>query len=508
MLLIYPPVAKPCEPPAGIAKLAGALKGRGVKFSVLDASLEALLYLLEHAVVRLKSIDDRWTARSIRNMKANLEALKGPGLFGNLDRYKRAVADINRALEASAADMGVVLGLANYQHGSFSPVRSSDLLSAAERPEDNPFYQYFRTRLLPMLEKERPSMIGISLNYLSQALCAFAMIGFLRKEFPGLRLVMGGGLVTSWMKRPGWRNPFDGLIDYLVSGPGEHELLCILGLQDLPLGHITPDYSALPVDNYLSPGFILPYSAACGCFWNKCSFCPEKVEANPYVPVPTGQVLSDLRGLILKTNPVLLHLLDNAVSPGLMEALAQFPPGVPWYGFARIDHKLADMDFCRALRRSGCVMLKLGLESGDQGVLDRMGKGITLDTASTVLKNLRHAGIAAYVYLLFGTPTEGHVEALKTMDFTVRHSETITFLNLAVFNMPVNRESSAEFQTSRFYEGDLSLYTDFAHPGGWGRKQVRRFLDLEFRRHPAIAEIIRRDPPVFTSNHAPFFLGV
>jgi hypothetical protein len=35
--------------------------------------------------------------------------------------------------------------------------------------------------------------------------------------------------------------------------------------------------------------------------------------------------------------------------------------------------------------------------------------------------------------------------------------------------------------------------------------RVRRFLDREWKRHPLIAPILRRDPPIFTSNHAPFF---
>ena len=47
------------------------------------------------------------------------------------------------------------------------------------------------------------------------------------------------------------------------------------------------------------------------------------------------------------------------------------PAGAPWYGFVRVTRRLADEDFCRALKLSGCVMLKLGLESGDQGVLTR-----------------------------------------------------------------------------------------------------------------------------------------
>ena len=151
-------------------------------------------------------------------------------------------------------------------------------------------------------------------------------------------------------------------------------------------------------------------------------------------------------------------------------------------------------------------MLKLGIESGDQTVLDRMDKGIELDIVSRALRALKKAGIATYVYLLFGTPYETLTEARRTLEFTVRHSDAIGFLNLAVFNMPLCGGWTKEFQTNSFYEGDLSLYTDFAHPQGWGRRQVRDFLEQEFRREHAIASILKKDPPVFTSNHAPFFV--
>ena len=204
--------------------------------------------------------------------------------------------------------------------------------------------------------------------------------------------------------------------------------------------------------------------------------------------------------------PVLLHFLDNAISPALMHSLVENPPGLPWYGFARIERQLTDSDFCKALKRSGCVMLKLGIESGDQGVLDRMGKGISLDMVSLALKALKGAGIATYVYFLFGTPYETLTEARRTLEFTVNHSEEISFLNLAVFNMPVCGEWAQEFETSSFYEGDLSLYTDFSHPDGWGRRQVRDFLENEYKKERSIAAILKKDPPFFTSNHAPFFV--
>lgn len=502
MLLIFPPLAKACEPPAGIARLAASLKAHGLPCRLFDANLEGQLWLLDQPL----SAADTWSRRAFKGVSRNLAALRDTSAYRTPDRYRRAVSDLNRVLSLSTAGKNATAGLADYQHATLSPLRSADLLAAAREPERNPFFPYFSRRLPELLTGV--GTVGFSLNYLSQALCTFAMIGHVREQYPTLKIVLGGGLVTSWMQHPGWRTPFEDLVDHLISGPGEEPLAALLGIAAPPHRHVTPDYSTLPLKEYLSPGLILPYSAAGGCYWNRCSFCPERAEGNTYHPVPISRVLSDLKRLTEQTGPILIHLLDNAISPALLHALAGNPPGSGWYGFARIDEHLADQEFCHALKRSGCVMLKLGLESGDQGVLDRMGKGITLELASRVLTNLERAGIAVYCYLLFGTPGETAVEARRTLDFVVRHHQAITFLNLALFNMPLHGEEAAEYGSRPFYDGDLSLYTAFRHPGEWHRGAVRGFLESEFKRHPAIAAIVRADPPYFSSNHAPFLCGI
>jgi radical SAM superfamily enzyme YgiQ (UPF0313 family) len=413
--------------------------------------------------------------------------------------------DLNRLLDMTANSGGVRLGLANYQHEELSPARSADLIRAAENPEGNPLYLYFRKRLTDYMKSERPSIIGFSLNYLTQALCAFAMIGFLKREHPGVKVILGGGLVTSWMRNPYWKNPFQGLVDHLVAGPGEAALLSFVGVTRPEDNHFRPNYDSFPMGNYFAPGPILPYSSSSGCYWNKCSFCPERAERNTYDAVPADNVIDDILHLVDKHKPVLIHLLDNAISPSLMKTICEHPPGAPWYGFARITKHLTDPDFCVALKQSGCVLLKLGLESGDQNVLDSLQKGINLEEASLALKNLKKTGISTYIYLLFGTPPEGLAEARRTLQFVAKHNDCIGFLNLAIFNMPIYGPEVRQMETRAFYEGDLSLYTGFDHPKGWSRQLIRQFLDKEFRRHPAIAPILRRDPPVFTSNHAPFF---
>lgn len=500
MLLIHPPVAKPSEPPAGLARLAGALQRHGVSCTLLDANCEALLWLIsQHS-----GTEDTWTRRAAKHHADNCAALRHKQTYSSFDRYSKAVREVNRLLAMNGKKHGVALSLADFQMERFSPVKSADLLAAAASPELNPFYDWF-SRRLPEVMEGSVATVGFSLNYLSQAVCTFAMAGFLRQVAPELKILLGGGLVTSWCSRPDWRNPFAGLFDELIAGPGEARLLAHAGVATENSVAALPDYSLLPLSDYLSPGLILPYSASSGCYWNHCSFCPEQAEGNNYHPLPVSSVLSQLQGLADRYRPSLIHLLDNAVSPLVLQGLAEHPPGPPWYGFARIEEILTDQPFCIALRQSGCVMLKLGLESGDQQVLDQLGKGIKLERTEKVLDNLRQAGIASYVYLLFGTPAEDEAAARRTLAFVRRQHDKITFLNLAIFNMPIGSSEAETLGIAPFYPGDLSLYTAFNHPHPWERHKVRRFLQTEFTRDPLVTPILRRDPPIFTSNHAPFF---
>lgn len=503
ILLIHPPISKPCEPPAGLAKLAWALGKNEIDCRIFDASLEGILYLLGRPL----NVSDTWSRRAQGSIEANLQALRSKETYHNLDKYKRAAMDTNRVLHMAGQKSGVSLSLSNYSSHGLLPVRSIDLIEAAERFEENPFFPFFQKRLMALFEDQEPDLIGFSVNFMSQALCACAIAGFIKNRFPNKRIVFGGGLITSWMTIPGFDNPFKGLIDELVSGPGEDSLLSMCQ-KDSPsfLSATGFDYRPFALEHYLSPGTVLPFSTSRGCYWQKCAFCPEKAEAGGYLPMDPEDVTEGLHRLIGQTDPRLIHFVDNALSPGFLKHLVKNPPGVPWYGFVRITQHLADPDFVKRLKDSGCVMLKLGIESGDQAVLDALQKGIALDTASIALKNLKKASIASYVYLLFGTPAETLESARKTLDFTLAHAGEIDFLNLAIFNLPAYGEEAKHLETVDFYPGDLSLYRKFMHPKGWNRNLVRQFVEKEFKKPLPIRSILQNDPPLFTSNHAPFFV--
>ena len=189
IILIHPPIAKCSEPPAGIAKLSACLNENGIHHEVIDANLEGILFLLKYASDKNISTD-RWTTRACKKLDANLTALKNIEIYKSQSRYQRAVMDINRLLYMAGKSSDVDLSIADYQDKQFSPVKSADLIAAAEKPQDNPFYPYFQYRLMKALEGN-PDFIGFSLNYLSQALCSFAMIGFIKKIQPRQKIILG-----------------------------------------------------------------------------------------------------------------------------------------------------------------------------------------------------------------------------------------------------------------------------------------------------------------------------
>ncbi len=503
MLLIHPPAARSTEPPLGIARLAGFLRRNGVPVRCLDLCREGIDYLLGLQA----EAGDTWTRGALRRRHSNRALLRHPAGYAAPDRYRRAVFDLSRALKAASAPFGVEAGLADYRDPLRSPLRRADLLDAAATYEASPFFPLVRARILETLASFPARAVGLSLNFLSQALCAFAILGFVRAVRPDLRVILGGSLVTSWIAqgRLGADDRFGGLVDAILPGPGEESLPALL---DAPrtVSAAAPDFEELFTLEYLAPARILPYNFSTGCPWRRCTFCPEAAEARRYVGMPPGVALDEIAALVARHRPGLVHFTDSEIAPRYLRVLAERPAGVPWYGFARVSPLLTDADFCRRLAAAGCVMLQLGLESADQRVLDALGKGTRLDQIARALRALDEAGIAVFLYLLFGTPAEDRDAARRTRDFVATHAHRIAFLNVALFNLPVASAEAGRLETAAFYEGDLSLYREFAHPHGWNRDAVRGFLAEEFEREAAIRPVLARTPPVFTSSHAPFFL--
>jgi hypothetical protein len=518
LLLIHPPAAKPAEPPLGLAVLQAHLRAGGAEVRVFDANLDAYLQLLQPARLEAAagSAPEPRLRRALRHAVAALALLRSPAAMNRTARYVTAVNHLNDALGAYRGEGGEErLTLGDYRHQRLSEFTPEHLERLATGRERTLFHDYFVRQVLPQVLAWRPQRIGLSINYRHQVLPAFELAGLLRRQLPGVELIAGGGMIGSWLPalQGGLRLP---PFDRLVAGAGEEPLQRMIqgqsGTETLLNGadraNFLPDFDGLEPAAYFSPLPVLPVTATRGCYWARCLFCPEAAAPAPaYQPLPGKALPGLLRQLADRWQVRHFHLTDNAIPLPALRALAGSPElmaDLAWYGFVRFEPQLLRGELLPGLARAGCRLLQLGLESGAQPVLDRLGKGTRVEVAAEVLRRARQAGIATYVYVLLGTPEESLDELLQTRDFLQRHGDHIDFLNLAIMNLPRHASLGAAAAGSDDALEPLGLYRPVTEDAR-ERRTARRFLQQELLGEPAIRAIVRRTPPLFTSNHAFFF---
>ncbi len=526
-LLIQPPALIPSEPPLSLAILSAALKQLNIRVNTIDANLDAYLYLLDGE--RLAELaggnPETSISRALTHRQSSLELLHSSSEKVSFPRYSTAVRYLNLLLSLwSKKNSGERLTFGDYQHKGFSVFNPENLNRFRSGKNRTLFYDYFQNELLPQIKVSQPRRIAISINYLHQVFPTFELAGLLRRQCPGVELVAGGGLITSWQEPLQRHNLTLPPFDHIVFGPGEASLIALVKgidsnqyyLSDVTDIGFIPDFSFASLNQYFSPQPVLPISASRGCYWQKCLFCPEATSpTHPYGSYQADKFPELLRQLSEQYSTANFHLTDNAIPVNLLKSLVEHRADLchlNWFGFVRFEKALEDRTFVQHLATAGCRMLQLGLESGSQTVLDSLEKGLNLQSAVKILNNLKAAGIASYVYIMLGSPGETEVDAEMTLNFLEQHAEKIGFLNISIMNLPRGSELLENpeiygIKSSQLYnkESPLGLYHKFQSATSWDRVAARNFLNQRLLGSPVIREIVKRNPPLFSSNHAFFF---
>jgi radical SAM superfamily enzyme YgiQ (UPF0313 family) len=92
---------------------------------------------------------------------------------------------------------------------------------------------------------------------------------------------------------------------------------------------------------------------------------------------------------------------------------------IPWGMNARADNW--DRELLERLVQTGLFTLRIGIESGDQEVLDRCKKGIDLEAARQMLRMSDELGISNHISFVIGLPGESR----DSVDNTVRFIKSV-----------------------------------------------------------------------------------
>ncbi|NLV40243.1 MAG: radical SAM protein [Candidatus Hydrogenedentes bacterium] len=298
-----------------------------------------------------------------------------------------------------------------------------------------------------------PDAVGIScLTQLADA--ARRISGLLKEARPGLPVIMGGPHVTSFFDSA--LADFPG-VDILVPGEGEETLAELLGAlehgrpldtvkgllyrgpdgrpvttpvrpplrdQDLlphPARHIYEDRLYAPLPNQCRRRPATTVITSRGCPYGKCRFCFQGgCYAAPYSRRSPENVVDELRRLAARGIREVIFWDDNFCINGkwvsrFCDLLDGERLNLTWTVFGRVNTVTEEM--LRRMARSGCYNVYYGFESGNQGMLDAIRKGITLDQARQAVKWAKAAGMEIRGSFIFAMPGDTPEIAEETIRF-------------------------------------------------------------------------------------------
>ena len=411
LLLLTPPLVQTNTPYPATMHLVGYLRSRGYAVEQRDLGIKVVRdILVEHGG------DDAEQLLELLQGDAPPEAkLAASAMVDELALWIRDNVDPGfgfsryaEKISAQASDFGEVERL----------VRRRGVVDAP-----------LERRLEEAMSETRPTVVGVTCPFPGTLVAAFKIARLVRRRHPGVKLVLGGGFVSTELRSmtdPRPRRYFDEF--QLDEGYAQMERL-LGGTPGAVPPFVRPCYDGIDWDDYFdvvetenpmhrlwSVGRWRKLQMARGCYWHRCAFCDVRL---PYIrcfemprPAEIVDAMEALGGGF--------HFVDEAMPPalvrGVSEELLRRGMECEWWGNVRFDAAFTP-ELAKLMARAGCIAVTGGLECADDRLLALMNKGITLASAKKALRAFRSAGIMVHAYLMYGFPTETRAEALGALDY-------------------------------------------------------------------------------------------
>jgi anaerobic magnesium-protoporphyrin IX monomethyl ester cyclase len=311
-----------------------------------------------------------------------------------------------------------------------------------------------RSELFALIERERPSVVGIYGNLMTRA-NVLAIANTAREN--GCRVVLGGPEPANYP------DEYLDMADAIVSGEGEVSLEALLrafaanedlshvpgiqyrGANSLGSGQVIrtqpaplipnldaqpwPDRERIDLAKYVSAwrthhgrGSVSVITAR-GCPYH-CRWCSHSVYGKTHRRRSPASVAEEIAWIRDRYQPEMLWIADDVftIHPGWIlqfaDEMRQRDLRIPFECITRADRM--NQKIAETLAGLGCFRVWIGSESGSQRILDAMQRGVRIGQVHDAVRTLRDHGIETGMFLMWGY--EG--EDLSDIEATVEHVKT------------------------------------------------------------------------------------
>ena len=300
---------------------------------------------------------------------------------------------------------------------------------------DKPLQRHLKTAM----DEVKPTVVGVTCPFPGTLVGAFKIAKYVRKHYPKVKLLLGGGYVNTELREMTDKRPYR-YFDEFQFDEGYGNLLGVVGSRsrtkecrnstvglELPTttsipAFVKPSYRGIDWDEYFdvvetdnfvtnlwNSGKWVKLVMARGCYWHKCAFCDVVL---PYIGCFRMPKASDIVDAMEELGSR-FHFVDEAMPPrvikGVCEEIIRRKLKVEWWGNIRFDAAFTPK-LAKLMAKAGCIAVTGGLECANDRLLKLMNKGITLAGAEKALKAFKAAKIFVHAYLMYDFPTETKAE--------------------------------------------------------------------------------------------------
>ncbi len=539
-LLLFPPEWVPTAPYLALPSLAAVLRAYGHTVIQKDVNIEMydwffsdtfLIWVKMRMDQQRKGLEEKEARGSLTEQEANQlnclrihqdveimeladQAMMAKDIvrgeeFYQAERLEWALncfRDVMQYISAAYYPASLVFYPMESNLGYRSGV-SSEVLTCLDDEAVNVYRDVCRQLVLPVIQKEQPEVIGVSIGTQMQLLAGLTFCKMIKEEFPDIHVTVGGNVITRLQEDlPKQPTFFQSVFDTAILYEGEHALVWLLealagerkweavpNLMWFKDGKIQmnteiyterttalplPDFDGLPLDMYFVPVRILPYLATRGCYWGKCTFCDHgQGYFDQYRGKPAHDVIREIKSLKEKYQAEHFLFSDESYPPALLKKVTQLlideQVNIKWTTLIRFEETLQDPEIWEKAVQSGCCTLYYGMESANERVLELMDKHARKSVIENNLREAAKAGIWNHVMAFYGFPGETREEAEETRQFLLENKRFIHSVELFYFvayrHTPMVRNPEKfgiTIHKQEEYDMPLDYYYTLDHPDG------------------------------------------
>jgi anaerobic magnesium-protoporphyrin IX monomethyl ester cyclase len=188
-----------------------------------------------------------------------------------------------------------------------------------------------------------------------------------------------------------------------------------------------PAWDLVPLKSYNLPLVNRPYvfvETSRGCPYS-CDFCVAPIlQGHKFRERSAKSLVDEIERGYREFGIDFFYLWGDTVTLNVKsftafcdELIARHLP-IQWFGNARADN-LTDPAFVHRLRKAGCWMLAMGIETASEEIRKDMVKKLERAKIQTALRNMRDAGIRSFAFFIFGYPGETLATINQTIDYAI-----------------------------------------------------------------------------------------